>query len=133
MVAVGDLATRPEQHPACSTASEAHTASAPPPAVVTVTATPTSSPDEATPSAGKPSVRTPERKRLPDVVGMNLQAAQDFLQAKGFYILDDQDATGQGRLQVFDRNWQVVRQDPAAGRRVPTDTLITLYAKKIGE
>ncbi|TDC84275.1 hypothetical protein E1292_49540 [Nonomuraea deserti] len=64
---------------------------------------------------------------------MNLQAAQDHLQATGFYLLDDQDATGQDRLQVLDRNWLVVRQTPAAGKRVTTDTLITLHAKKIGE
>lgn len=64
---------------------------------------------------------------------MNLQAAQDKLQAAGFYVLDDQDATGQGRFQVFDRNWVVTRQKPAAGRKISTDTLVVLYAKKYGE
>jgi hypothetical protein len=34
---------------------------------------------------------------------MNLQAAQDLLQARGFYVLDDQDATGQGRRGVCSR------------------------------
>ncbi|WP_405393437.1 PASTA domain-containing protein [Microbispora hainanensis] len=67
------------------------------------------------------------------MVGMNLQAAQDKLQAAGFYVLDDQDATGQGRFQVFDRNWVVTRQKPAAGRKISTDTLVVLYAKKYGE
>lgn len=73
------------------------------------------------------------KKKLPDVVGMNLQEGQDTLQAAGFYVFNDKDATGQNRLQVFDRNWVVTKQSPAAGRRVSTDTLITLYAKKIGE
>ena len=63
---------------------------------------------------------------------MNLQAAQDRLQAAGFHILDDQDATGQSRFQVFDRNWVVTRQKPAGGRKVSTDTLIVLHAKKYG-
>ncbi|MER6828997.1 PASTA domain-containing protein [Streptosporangium sp. NPDC000563] len=74
-----------------------------------------------------------EKKVLPDVVGMNLQEGQDTMQAAGFYILNDKDATGQNRFQVYDRNWVVTRQTPAAGRKVTVDTLITLYAKKIGE
>ncbi|MEV4186989.1 PASTA domain-containing protein [Streptosporangium canum] len=80
--------------------------------------------------SGEPAA---ERKSLPDVVGMNLQLGQDTMQAAGFYILDDQDSTGQGRLQVFDRNWVITEQDPAAGRKVATDTPVTLYAKKYGE
>ncbi|WP_081937730.1 PASTA domain-containing protein [Streptosporangium roseum] len=80
--------------------------------------------------SGEPAA---ERKTLPDVVGMNLQQGQDTMQAAGFYILDDQDSTGQGRLQIFDRNWVITEQDPAAGRKVETDTPVTLYAKKYGE
>ncbi|MEU4534416.1 PASTA domain-containing protein [Streptosporangium sp. NPDC023825] len=74
-----------------------------------------------------------EKKTLPDVVGMNLQEGQDTMQAAGFYVLNDKDATGQNRFQVSDRNWVVTKQTPAAGRKVAVDTLITLYAKKIGE
>ncbi|MEV0758267.1 PASTA domain-containing protein [Streptosporangium sp. NPDC050280] len=74
-----------------------------------------------------------EKKVLPDVVGMNLQEGQDTMQAAGFYILNDKDATGQNRFQVYDRNWVVTKQTPAAGRKVAVDTLIILYAKKIGE
>ncbi|WP_223188182.1 PASTA domain-containing protein [Streptomyces sp. TRM68416] len=66
---------------------------------------------------------------LPNLVGMDLQAAQDEAQAAGFYALDDQDASGQGRLQVLDRNWTVCSQDPEPGNH-PTDTLVTLYAVK---
>lgn len=74
-----------------------------------------------------------EKAVLPNVVGMNLQAGQDAMQATGFYFLDDQDDTGQHRLQIFDRNWVVTRQEPAAGRRVSTNTKVVLWAKKIGE
>lgn len=70
---------------------------------------------------------------VPDVVGMNHQEAQDLLQATGFHRLNEQDATGQGRLLVLDRNWEVVSQSVKAGTSVPIDTPITLSSKKIGE
>lgn len=73
-----------------------------------------------------------ETAALPDLVGQDLQAAQDEAQAAGFYALDDQDASGQNRLQVLDRNWTVCSQEPAAGTH-PTDTPVTLYAVKDGE
>ncbi|MFC4120452.1 PASTA domain-containing protein [Nonomuraea zeae] len=98
-----------------------HTITTPP-----ATVTHTTEPATASPAAAV-------KKRVPNVVGMNLQTGQDTLQAAGFYVLDDQDATGQGRLQIYDRNWVVTRQSPIAGRTVTPDTLITLYAKKIGE
>ena len=44
---------------------------------------------------------------VPDVVGMNHQLAQDTLQASGFYLLHEEDATGQGRMLIYDRNWEV--------------------------
>lgn len=99
--------------------------------VVTVTQTAPGT----TKATGKPakSSKPASRKTLPDVVGMNLQAAQDHLQAKGFYVLNDKDATGANRFQVSDRNWVVVRQTPVAGRKVATDALVTLWAKKYGE
>jgi PASTA domain-containing protein len=70
---------------------------------------------------------------VPDVVGLNHQLAQDTLQASGFYLLDEQDATGQGRLLLYDRNWVVVSQSVPAGTSASTDTMITLSSKKIGE
>ncbi|WP_328846132.1 PASTA domain-containing protein [Streptomyces sp. NBC_00258] len=73
--------------------------------------------------------KKPETASLPNVVGKDLQAAQDEAQAAGFYALDDQDASGQNRLQVLDRNWTVCKQEPAAGTH-PTDTPVVLYAVK---
>jgi hypothetical protein len=111
------------------TASPATTVVAPQPApVLTATAV-----ESAAESPVKDGTSDPERKTLPNVVGMNLQQGQDAMQAAGFYLLDDQDASGQNRFQVYDRNWVVTRQTPAAGRKVPTDTPIVLYAKKYGE
>ncbi|MET8046036.1 PASTA domain-containing protein [Streptosporangium sp. NPDC005286] len=88
---------------------------------------------EPDPTPAEEKEEAAEKKVLPDVVGMNLQEGQDTMQAAGFYILNDKDATGQNRFQVYDRNWVVTKQTPAAGRKVTVDTLITLYAKKIGE
>lgn len=91
----------------------------------------TSSPKQPDTEAEADTAET-ETAALPDLTGQDLQAAQDAAQAAGFYGLDDQDASGQGRLQVMDRNWTVCSQEPAAGMH-PTDTLVTLYAVKDGE
>lgn len=96
------------------------TVTAPPPSV-TGPGTPTSEPQAA------------KRVQVPKVVGMNHQEAQDLLQAAGFYMLAERDATGQDRMLVWDRNWVVVRQSPEAGTRIALDATITLYSKKIGE
>jgi hypothetical protein len=71
--------------------------------------------------------------KIPAVVGKNHQLAQDTMQAAGLYDLREEDATGQGRLLIWDRNWVVARQTPSAGRRVRPDTVVALFSKKIGE
>jgi beta-lactam-binding protein with PASTA domain len=71
--------------------------------------------------------------RVPNVVGLDHQLAQDTLQAAGLYMLAERDATGQGRLLLWDRNWTVVRQSPKAGRRVGENRRITLFSVKDGE
>ncbi|WP_433225668.1 PASTA domain-containing protein [Actinomadura formosensis] len=106
-----------------------------PPVTVTATQTPpaeTSSPPVAVPSPTLTKM-TAARIRVPRVVGMNHQEAQNLLQSKGLFMLQERDATGQGRLLLWDRNWVVVRQKPKAGTRVTPDETITLYSKKIGE
>ena len=70
---------------------------------------------------------------MPDVAGLDHQAAQDALQGEGLWLLDEMDATGQDRLPLWDRNWEVVRADPPAGTAVSEDTVITIYSKKQGE
>ncbi|MCL9794629.1 hypothetical protein MXD58_009975 [Frankia sp. AgKG'84/4] len=61
---------------------------------------------------------------------MNHQTAQDTLQAAGFYNLAEEDATGQGRLLLLDRNWHVISQQPAAGTIAGTDSQVLLRSKK---
>ncbi|MEU4605531.1 PASTA domain-containing protein [Kribbella sp. NPDC023972] len=70
---------------------------------------------------------------MPNVVGVNHQLAQDTVQAAGFYNLTEEDATGQGRLLISDRNWVVVSQQPKGGTRTAADTTIILRSKKLGE
>jgi hypothetical protein len=55
------------------------------------------------------------------------------MQAAGLYALAEEDATGQGRALLFDRNWTVVSQSPSAGSKVSDDTTITLRSKKDDE
>jgi beta-lactam-binding protein with PASTA domain len=72
-------------------------------------------------------------KKVPNVVGKNHQAAQNYLQSKGFFHLREKDCSGRGRLLLFDRNWKVVRQSPKAGRRVSTNSTITLCSVKYSD
>jgi hypothetical protein len=69
---------------------------------------------------------------MPDVVGMNLQAAQDLIQAAtDRFFSSSIDCTGEGRMQVNDRNWVVVAQDPAPGS--PITEAPVLGVVKYGE
>ena len=70
---------------------------------------------------------------VPDVVGLDHQAAQNALQGEGLYALAEKDCSGQERLLLFDRNWEVIKTDPPAGTRVTEDTTITLCSVKQGE
>jgi beta-lactam-binding protein with PASTA domain len=69
---------------------------------------------------------------VPDVVCMELQAAQDKLQEAGFLLLSSDDALGD-RHQVLDRDWVVIGQSPAPGRLALPTTRVTLTVVKYGE
>lgn len=73
---------------------------------------------------------SPQLITVPDVSGMNHQDAQNAMQAAGLYNLREADGTGKGRMLILDRDWVQVAQDPAAGTKVPPDTVITLTAVK---
>lgn len=69
---------------------------------------------------------------MPDVTCMNLQDAQDIIQAAGVFYSRSRDATGAGRNQVVDSNWVVVGHTPDAGDPV-TEGEAVLSVVKIGE
>lgn len=69
---------------------------------------------------------------MPNVVCMNLQDAQDLIQALGVFYSRSSDATGKGRNQVLDANWVVVGQNPDAGVPISEGDAV-LSVVKIGE
>ncbi|MFT3663165.1 MAG: hypothetical protein QM809_17900 [Gordonia sp. (in: high G+C Gram-positive bacteria)] len=115
---------------------------------VTVTAAPstvTRMPSQETvenPSAPPESAATPsddaagqgssKKAVMPDVLCMNLQAAQNKVQESGVFFSRSEDATGKARQQVWDRNWIVVGQRPAAGTRIGEGDAV-LSVVKYGE
>jgi hypothetical protein len=52
---------------------------------------------------------------MPDVIGLDLQSAQDLIQTTGVFFSRSFDCTGRARSQVVDRNWVVVTQIPEPG------------------
>lgn len=109
---------------ASSAASDAGTAASD--AVKTATS-------EAGKAASSASESAGENFTMPNLVGMNLQTAQDTLQKQGSYLLDQQDAKGLNRVQVNDSNWKVCVQEPAANASVRTDQEVVLKAVKNDE
>ena len=69
---------------------------------------------------------------MPDVMCMNLQQAQDTIQESGVWLSLSEDATGQGRMQLLDSNWQVVGQNPAPGTLIGEGDAV-LSVVKYGE
>lgn len=65
---------------------------------------------------------------MPDVVGVDLQSAQDTVQVlTGFGVpVTSHDRTGAGRMQVVDAEWRVCEQTPAAGTDLTEDSMIDL-------
>ena len=80
-----------------------------------------------------PAAAAQETFVMPKLVGVNLQLAQDTLQSKGSYLMDQKDHKGLSRLQIFDSNWKVCAQSPAAGKKVPTSTIVVLSSVKLSE
>jgi hypothetical protein len=75
---------------------------------------------------------SPEDFLMPNVVCMNLQEAQDEIQDHGVLLSRSRDATGRNRSQLIDRNWIVIKQSPAPGKKIAEGKAM-LSAVKIGE
>ncbi|MCF3146406.1 DUF3761 domain-containing protein [Streptomyces platensis] len=70
---------------------------------------------------------------VPDYAGSNLQEAQDDAQGRGIYLLESRDLSVRDRAQVWDRNWQVCGQEPAAGAEMADTETLTFTVVKTGE
>ncbi|MGV9736715.1 PASTA domain-containing protein [Rhodococcus aetherivorans] len=105
----------PAGAPASRTTSTTPAAPSTTVAAATTMSTPVSAP---TMTAAAPTTNVAEAAPtavMPDVVCMDLQAAQDTIQSAGVFYSRSVDATGQGRAQIVDRNWVVVAQSPTPG------------------
>ena len=62
---------------------------------------------------------------MPDLTGEDLQTAQDAIQSltdDAIFYTSSHDASGQGRHQILDRDWQVCTQNVAPGDKITSDT-----------
>lgn len=100
--------------------------------------------EDPTPAAAPKPVEKKKKKRrasaaaaetfvMPALVGMNLQRAQNQLQARGSFILTQTDGTGEGRFQMLDYGWKVCAQDPAAGTVTDIVRMVELVTVKLHE
>ena len=93
-----------------------------------VMATPssTASASSAAPTTPAPTTSAPAASAtgtafaMPDVVGMDLQSAQDLIQTYGVFLSVSHDLRG-SRNQVLDSNWLVCDQNIPPGQQVTGD------------
>lgn len=73
---------------------------------------------------------------MPNLIGMDLQGAQDAIQSltRGeVWFSSSTDLTGKGRAQVSDRNWQVCSSTPPPGAKFTVSTGIDFGLVRISE
>ena len=73
---------------------------------------------------------------MPNLVGTNLQEAQDRIQiltSNAIFVTTSHDETGAGRQQVLDRNWKVCSQNVKPGQKILASTQIDFGAVKTTE
>ncbi len=124
-VGIGNAGGETEE--ASSSAAAASSSSAPSPADGTpipapVTVTVTETPAPVTSSAPPPATATAPVVdfAMPDLVGLDLQTAQNTIQADGVFLSRSHDLLGM-RNQVLDSNWVVCTQNIPVGQQVTGD------------
>lgn len=74
-----------------------------------------------------PAAAEEETWTMPNLIGTDLQGAQDAIQSLtdgAVWFSSSTDLTGQGRLQIIDRNWTVCSSTPPPGATFTTSTRI---------
>jgi hypothetical protein len=103
--------------------------------VTETVATPATTPSVGAPSpSAAPGVEA-QSWTMPNLVGRNLQDAQDEIQALSggaVFFSGSTDLTGQGRNQIMDANWQVCTSTPAPGAPIDATTRIDFGVVRIG-
>lgn len=73
---------------------------------------------------------------MPNLIGMDLQGAQDAIQSLTdgeVWFSSSTDLTGKGRAQISDRNWQVCSSTPPAGAKFTVSTKIDFGVVRVSE
>ena len=71
---------------------------------------------------------------MPNLIGMDLQGAQDAIQSLTHgevWFSSSTDLTGKGRAQISDRNWQVCSSTPPPGSTFGTSTKVDFGVVRI--
>lgn len=85
-----------------------------------------------TPSTGA----APDEWTMPDLIGKDLQGAQDAIQSlthSAVTYTDSTDLSGQDRMQVSNRHWMVCTSTPQPGETFTTDTAIDFGVVRLEE
>lgn len=106
-----------------------------------ITPTPATLPTAAAPLSPAPAATAapqaaPSSWTMPNLIGSNLQDAQDEIQAltgNQIFFTRSHDASGAGRHQIVDRDWQVCTQNVKAGAKITPTTKIDFGAVKLSE
>jgi hypothetical protein len=98
--------------------------------------TPAATTDASSTTVPSTATTPPASWVMPNLVGQNLQVAQDAVQgltANPLFITTSTDATGQGRAQVLDSNWKVCAQNIRPGEMITIESQIEFAAVKLEE
>jgi hypothetical protein len=104
------------------------------PGGTTVTAPPVAT--AGTSAATQPTGKAAQQWTMPNLVGSNLQKAQDAIQAltgDAIFFTSSHDVSGRGRHQVLDADWKVCAQNVAPGTTITVGTKIDFGAVKLAE
>lgn len=122
---------------ACGAAPEPPPVVAPPPPPTTPPiVAPVEQPVERPVERAVPAAPAATSWTMPDLVGANLQDAQNAIQRMtdlGIAVTYSHDRSGAGRNQVLDRNWKVCSQNVAPGGTVTAESRIDFGAVKLEE
>lgn len=73
---------------------------------------------------------------MPNLIGMDLQGAQDAIQSLTdgeVWFSSSTDLTGKGRAQISDRNWEVCSSTPPPGAKFTVSTQIDFGVVRVSE
>jgi hypothetical protein len=97
---------------------------------------PTATGSASTTPASTTSAQAAKQWTMPNLVGSNLQAAQDKMQSvtgDPIFLTSSHDASGRRRQQVVDRDWKVCTQNLVAGKTFTIKAKIDFGAVKVFE